>query len=332
MADQLNIAIFGAGRMGRIHAETVLRHPRARLAGIVEPNAESAEKLAIELSCNVLTSDAVFADSGIDAIIIASVASSHPEIILRGADNRKAIFCEKPIAREMIEVRKAVARLEETGAPFLLGFNRRFDPSFSALKTRVFDPGFGVPELVILTSRDPSPPPLDYIKACGGLIRETSIHDIDVARWLTGEDPISVHAIGAARSDPAIAEAGHLDTVLITLKMPSGALVSINNSWRSAYGYDQRAEVHGAGGMLQVGNIPPTTLVRSGADGVTGDKPLAFFLERYADAYRLEMDYFIRQVLAGEPIEPGAYAGLRALEIAEAAERSVTSGEVEYLR
>lgn len=327
MTRKLCIALFGAGRMGEIHAANIAAHREAVLAGIVDPNEKAVTALARRYDTRILSVDEVFGDPAIGAIVIASSAATHPDLIARAVSSGKAIFCEKPIARELVAVREAVAQVERAGVPFLLGFNRRFDPGFAGLKARLDASEIGATELLILTSRDPAPPPIDYIRACGGLVRETTIHDIDMACWLTGEEPERVFAAGAAHTDPQLAAEGFIDTVIVSLAMPSGALVTINNSWRSAYGYDQRAEVHGKGGMLQLGNVPPTTLVGSNAGGVTSETPHAFFLERYADAYAREIEAFVECVSLRRLLQPTARDGLRALEIAEAVERSLECGQ-----
>ncbi|MGT2466474.1 Gfo/Idh/MocA family oxidoreductase [Mesorhizobium atlanticum] len=216
--------------MGTIHAENIARHSRAALAAVVDPDVTGARQLAGKFQSQVRLPAEVFDDPDIDAIVIASAASTHPGLIDQALARRKAIFCEKPLARDLDTVRSLVAAVEATGTPFLLAFNRRFDPGFSSLASRLRQGEAGTPELILLTSRDPTPPPLDYIVASGGILRETTIHDIDMARWLTGEEPESVHAVGASRTDPRIAAAGHADTVIVNLTMPSGALVSINNS------------------------------------------------------------------------------------------------------
>ncbi|MER9002655.1 inositol 2-dehydrogenase [Mesorhizobium sp. M0862] len=323
---QLQLALFGAGRMGTIHAANIVAHPRAALAGICDPDEAAAQVLARASRSRVRTTADVFDDPAIDAVVIASAASTHPELIERALGCGKAVFCEKPLARDLGTVRSLAAAVEASGIPFLLAFNRRFDPGFASLASRLRQGEAGAPELVLLTSRDPGPPPIEYVVASGGMLRETTIHDIDMARWLTGEEPDSVYAVGAARTDPRIVAAGHVDTVMVTLTMPSGTLVSINNSWRSAYGYDQRAEVHGAGGMLQLGNVLPTPVVAWNAGGGLSDKPQPFFLERYAEAYRRELDYFVSRLEEGGALSPGAADGLKALEIAQAAEESMRSG------
>ncbi|CUX65253.1 Inositol 2-dehydrogenase [Agrobacterium tumefaciens str. Kerr 14] len=330
MAEQkpLRIALFGAGRMGQIHATTIASHPRAQLIAVVDPNVNAARELATRHGCNVLDDDSVFRDKTIDAVVIASAASAHPEQIKSAALAGKAIFCEKPLARDLESVRQIVDTVEEHQVVFLLGFNRRFDRHFQDLKAKLGPDGVGSPEIVILTSRDPRPPPGDYVRAAGGIIRETTIHDIDMARYLTGEDPAFVFGMAASRTEQALEDGAFDDTVVVTMRMPSGCLVTINNSWRASYGYDQRAEVHARHGMMRLDNVLPTTVSFSGEIGTVTDKPEPFFMERYMEAYRREMESFISAAGSGSQLVPTARDGLKALEIAEAVERSIAQNKV----
>ncbi|QFI68739.1 inositol 2-dehydrogenase [Sinorhizobium alkalisoli] len=323
----LRVALFGAGRMGEIHAATLMRHAGARLVGIVDAHRPSAERLAAKHGVAVLEEDAVFDGADIDAVIIASAADSHPDLILRSVAGRKAIFCEKPLARDLECVQSVATVVEASGVPFLLAFNRRFDPDFTALAHRLQAGEIGAVELAIITSRDPAPPPIDYVVKSGGLFRETTIHDIDVARWLTGEDPVSVHATASALTTTAMRDAQLPDTAVLTLKMPSGAIVSINNSWRAAYGYDQRVEVLGEEGMLKLANLRRDGVTRLGASGTWNSNPEPFFLERYANAYSVELDHFITAVRDAQTISPGVADGVKALRIAYAAEESARTGQ-----
>lgn len=322
----LRVALFGSGRMGSVHATTLMRRTDACLVGIVDAHAPSAERLARMHGVPVLDEDSVFDAEYVDAIVIASAASSHPHLIDRGVATRKAIFCEKPLARDLETVLSVAKTVELSGLPFLLAFNRRFDGDFANLAQRVHAGEIGAVELAILTSRDPAPPPIDYVRQSGGIFRETTIHDIDMARWLTGEDPVSVHATASALTSAAMTEAGLPDTVVVTMTMPSGTIVSINNSWRATYGYDQRVEVLGAGGMLQLRNRLETTVTSMGAGGSLAANPEPFFMERYARAYVAELEYFIGSVLTGKPISPSVSDGVKALQIAIAAEQSARTG------
>lgn len=320
------LAIFGAGRMGAVHASNIAQHSGAVLKAIVDPQQEAAHDLAERYGAVAATAEAVFADPDIEAIVIASAAATHPPLIEMAIGSGKAVLCEKPLARDLETVRPLVERIEAAGTPFLLAFNRRFDPGFLALAEALRTGKAGKPELLLLTSRDPAPPPLDYVVEAGGILRETTIHDIDMVRWLTGEEPVSVHALGAAQTDARIAQIGQIDTVLMTLVMPSGLLVSINNSWRSTFGYDQRAEIHGSKGTLHLGNVPSDTLAIWNGEGALAARPHPFFLERYCEAYRRELDYFLASLSDGHRVTPSAGDGLRALEIAEAAEHSLRTG------
>lgn len=322
----LRVAMFGAGRMGVIHATTLSGRSDASLACIVDSNASSAGRLAIKHGVPVMTEDEVFNDPDIDAIIIASAASSHPHLVTRAVASRKAIFCEKPLARDLETVLSLADAVEKSGLPFLLAFNRRFDPDFAALAKRIHSGEIGPVELAILTSRDPAPPPLEYVRESGGLFRETTIHDIDVARWLTGEEPVSVQASASAITSAEMKKAGFPDTAVVTLTMPSGAIVSINNSWRAAYGYDQRVEVLGAGGLLKLENRLTSTVTLMGASGTRSPNPEPFFLERYPAAYSAELDFFIAAVRDGAPVTPGVTDGIKALRIAIAAEEAASTG------
>jgi myo-inositol 2-dehydrogenase/D-chiro-inositol 1-dehydrogenase len=222
--------------------------------------------------------------------------------------------------------RACLRAVRAAGVPLFLGFQRRFDPSFAALKRRLDAGEIGRPEIILLTSRDPEAPPIEHIRKSDGLFRETMIHDLDVARWLLGEEPIEVYAAASCLTDPRIAEAGSVDTAIVTLRTRSGALCAINNSWRSVYGYDQRAEVHGSQGLLQIGNRQPTSVAKWDGSGGSTDRPLYFFIDRYADAYRLELDAFVTALAERRPVTPDAVDGLRSLVLADCAQESYATG------
>lgn len=328
---RLHVAVIGAGRMGIIHAANLMRHPDATLAAIVDTYHPNADALAAKHGVPALEEDAVFEDATIDAVVIASAAESHPHLVQRAVHTRKAIFCEKPLARELDAVRSVVSLVEQHKVPFLLAFNRRFDPDFAALVSRVRDGEIGAVELAVLTSRDPAPPPIDYIIKSGGIFRETTIHDIDVARWLTGEEPVSVHATASSLTSKAMVEAGLADTVVLTMSMLSGAIVTINNSWRAAYGYDQRVEVLGELGMLQTGNRLQDRITKMGGSGTWTANPEPFFSQRYSEAYHAELDYFITSVREGRSVSPSVDDGIKALQIAYAADESAKTGRTVFL-
>ncbi|MDQ0474009.1 inositol 2-dehydrogenase [Labrys wisconsinensis] len=322
----LTLALFGAGRIGRIHARSIARHPRARLSHVVDPDGAAAAAVAAEAGGVPADAEAVFADPAVDAVVIASTAETHGTLIERAAASGKAIFCEKPIDRSTERTRAAIRTLRRAGTSLFLGFQRRFDPSFAALQQRLAAGEIGRPELVVLTSRDPAPPPIPYIEHSGGLFRESMVHDFDVARWLLGEEPTEVYATGSCLVDPRIAAVGSPDTAAVTLKTAGGAICVITLSWRAAYGYDQRAEVLGSAGMLRLDNRQATSVVKADAASIAGDRPLPFFLERYAEAYEAELDAFVTALESGTPFRPNEEDGLRALILADCAEQSARAG------
>ncbi|MBX7099063.1 MAG: inositol 2-dehydrogenase [Myxococcaceae bacterium] len=322
--NSLELVLFGAGRIGQIHGANAAAHPRAKLRWVVDPNLEAATALAKKFGAKATTSpEEALADKGNTAAIIASSTNTHVELLTASSKAGLAIFCEKPIDNSLERVDLALAELSKSKVPFFIAFNRRFDPSFAALRGAVKNGDLGQVETVIITSRDPSPPPIAYVKVSGGLFRDMMIHDLDMARWLLPEEPVQVFAQGSALVDPAIGQAGDVDTAVVSMKTKSGVLCQISNSRRAVYGYDQRIEVHGAKGMLQAGNLTPTSVVHAGAAGVVSDKPLHFFLERYQKAYQAEMEHFVTAILDKKPLSTGAEDGRRALVLAEAAMKSL---------
>jgi myo-inositol 2-dehydrogenase/D-chiro-inositol 1-dehydrogenase len=265
-------------------------------------------------------------DPAVGAVIVASATDTHAELVIAAAGAGKAIFCEKPIDLSLARTDAAIAAVARAGVPMLVGFNRRFDPDFAEMHRRVAAGAIGSVEQVIVTSRDPGLPPLAYLKVSGGQFRDMTIHDFDMARWMLGEEPVEVFAYGAALVDPAVAAAGDIDSCMVLLRTAGGRMAHINNSRRATYGYDQRVEVFGSGGRLMAGNRVATTVEIADADSVRADKPLHFFLERYADAYRIELDAFIDAVTDGTPMPVGAVDGRQALVLAEAALRSQQEG------
>ena len=313
------IALFGAGRIGKIHAGNAVGHPDLVLKYVVDPVAEAAESLAAEHGATVSTVDHALADPEIAGVIIASATDTHLDYCLAAAAAGKAIFCEKPIDLDLARARAAAPAL--SSARLLLGFNRRFDPHFQALKARMDAGGIGVLETLNITSHDPAPPPIAYVKVSGGLFRDMAIHDFDTARWLLGEPPVEVFASASCLVDPAIAEAGDVDTAKILLRTASGKLCLISNSRRSGYGYDQRIEAFGSAGMARAGNVTTSTLETWTEPGAAAASFQNFFLARYADAYRQEMAHFA-EILAGDAPRVGLDEGLAALALAEAAGES----------
>ena len=317
---------FGAGRIGAIHAANIAHHAAARLHTVVDVDGAAAARLAERHGASVGEAAAALADPTIDAVVIASSTNTHAGLIEAAARAGKAVFCEKPIDLDRVRVENCLAVVARAGVPLMVGFNRRFDPNFAKLHAQLRAGRVGKLELLAITSRDPAPPPLAYVKVSGGLFRDMMIHDLDMARWLLGEEPIEIYAAASCLVDPAIGAAGDVDSAVVTLKTGSGALAQISNSRRASYGYDQRIEVLGAAGMLSVGNQLESTLEIASADGVVAEKPQPFFLERYAESYRRELDHFIAAVTAKTRPTPAGADGLRALALADACVESVKTG------
>ncbi len=322
----INVALFGAGRIGAVHGRTIADSTQARLVYVSDPIAEAAGALGKSFGAETATADAVLSDAEIEAVIIASSTDTHADLIEAAARAGKAVFCEKPIHLDAARARESVKIVEAAGVPLAIGFNRRFDPHFAAFKQRLEAGAIGELELLSITSRDPKPPPLSYIRVSGGLFRDMMIHDFDLARWFLGEEPVEVFAYGSCLFDPSAKDAGDVDTAIVNLRTESGRLCQISNSRRAVYGYDQRLEAHGSRGMLRAENPRPTVLERSGEDGVVTDRMMDFFLVRYADSYRIELEHFFEGIAGGEVRNPTGDDGLRALLLADAATESRESG------
>jgi myo-inositol 2-dehydrogenase/D-chiro-inositol 1-dehydrogenase len=262
-----------------------------------------------------------------DAVLICTPTTTHADFIEKATRSGKAVFCEKPVDLSSERIRSCLAVVKQAGKPLMIGFNRRFDPNFAALKARMLDGAVGETELVTIISRDPGPPPISYIETSGGLFRDMMIHDLDLARFLLDEDPVEVHAVASSLVDPAIGKAGDVDTAAVLLKTASGKIVQISNSRRATYGYDQRIEVHGSKGMIRAHNIPRTTVELATGAGMLADPVQDFFLERYSEAYRLEMAAFVDALLSGKAPNPSGEDGLKAQILADAATQSAQTGQ-----
>jgi myo-inositol 2-dehydrogenase / D-chiro-inositol 1-dehydrogenase len=323
----ITMAVLGCGRIGRMHARNLARHPRVNLVSVFDVASNVAGETATELGVKAAGSvDEVLGDRAVRAVLIASPTDTHVSLIGAAVKAGKAVLCEKPIDLDLERARAGWREIAAQRPLVMLGFNRRFDPSFRALRDRLHSGEIGKLELAVITSRDPAPPSAAYIKASGGLMRDMTIHDFDMARYLAG-DIAEVHAFGANVVDPEIGRLGDIDTCTISLKAKSGALLQINNSRRCAYGYDQRIEVFGSGGMLQAGNQRATTVEAWGSERTQSrDVLLNFFIERYRHAYDLEVDAFVTALESGSPMSPGYEDGIAALSLADAAEQSLRSG------
>jgi myo-inositol 2-dehydrogenase/D-chiro-inositol 1-dehydrogenase len=322
----IEFAQFGAGRIGQIHAGNLGRIAGARLRYVVDVDPRAAQRLAEQHGATAADRETALKDPAVGAVIVASSTDTHADLVIASAEAGKAIFCEKPIDLSLARVDACLAAVKKANVPMLVGFNRRFDPSLKALHDRLHAGEIGQIEQVIVTSRDPGLPPAEYLKVSGGQFRDMTIHDFDMARWLLGEEPVELYATGSNLVEPWVGELGDVDSVMVVMRTASGKLAHINNSRRAVYGYDQRVEVLGSKGMLRAGNRTPTTVERSGGDAVASDKPLHFFLERYAEAYVAEMAHFIQAIGVGEKPSVGARDGRQALVLADAAVQSMKTG------
>ena len=319
--------LIGCGRIGRMHARNIAAHPRAELVAVYDVASEAARSVAAELGAKTAESiEAVLDDPSVQAVLIASSTDTHVDLLTHSAKAGKAVLCEKPIDLDIAKVEACWAEIGKLDPVVMVGFNRRFDPSFKALRDRLQTGEIGKLEQVIITSRDPAPAPIEYLKVSGGIFRDMTIHDFDMARYLAG-DIVEVHAMGANLIDPAIKAIGDVDAVMVTLRARDGALVHINNSRRCAYGYDQRVEAFGEKGMLQALNRHPTTVTAWNAERTgAGDPVLDFFIERYREAYDAEIDHFVDCVEKGTKPLAGFAEGREALRLADAALESLRRG------
>lgn len=324
---KMRVGLLGAGRIGRIHGLNVVVRPDAELVAVTDAMPEAAASLAAASGAKVATAEAILSDSSIDAVLICTPTDTHSDLIEAAVSAGKAVFCEKPVDLDAARIRRCLATVEKSGRPLMIGFNRRFDPNFAALESRLRAGEAGAIEIVSVISRDPSPPPVDYVKRSGGLFRDMMIHDFDMARFLLAEEPVEVFALGSALVDPAIGQAGDVDTAAVLMKTASGKIAQISNSRRATYGYDQRIEVHGSKGMLRAGNIHETTVESATGSGFRADPVQNFFLERYAAAYRAELDAFFTACKGGKAPTPSGLDGLKAQILADAATESAKSGK-----
>ncbi|MDT8305587.1 MAG: inositol 2-dehydrogenase [Anaerolineae bacterium] len=322
----LQVGLIGAGRIGKIHGETLARRlDTARLAAVADINLTAAEELAGRMGVERAVADYrhLLDDPAIDAIVIASASNTHAQIVEEAASAGKDIFCEKPIDFDLARIDHALAAVRAAGVKLQVGFNRRFDPNFSKVREMVLAGRIGEPHILRITSRDPAPPPIEYVKVSGGLFLDMTIHDFDMARYLIGSEVTEVYATGAVLVDPAIGEAGDVDTAVTTLTFANGVIGTIDNSRRAVYGYDQRVEVFGSEGMVAAGNDVPDTHVYANAEGVHSALPVYFFLERYLGSYIAEMQAFVEAVVQDTPPPVTGEDGRIPVVIGLAAQKSL---------
>lgn len=327
----LSIGMIGAGRIGALHAANIAQSPHANLAAVTDVLPEAATKLAAKHDSRAVSLDELLADSSIDAVFICSSTDTHADFIEQAMQSGKHVFCEKPVDLSADRIRSCLDVVEASCKQLMIGFNRRFDPNFASIKARIEAGEIGDVELITIQSRDPGAPPLDYVKRSGGLFRDMMVHDLDMARFLLDEEPVSLFARGTCQVDAEIGKLGDVDTAVAVLETKSGKICQISNSRRASYGYDQRIEVHGSKGMLSAGNCHATTVMLATERGYQSDPALDFFLERYDQAYKNELTAFIDLIDGNSSSVPDGSDGLKAQILADEADASARDGALKQL-
>lgn len=322
----IRVGLLGAGRIAGVHATAISAHPQSTLVAVSDVVEDNAAKLAAEYGVEARCSEDILSDASIDAVLIATSTDTHSDLIEAATAAGKAVLCEKPVDLSLERAQVCQKSVAATGKPVMIGFNRRFDPNFRALKGAVEKGEIGKPELLSVTSFDPAPPPVAYIKVSGGLFRDMMIHDFDMANFIMGDTPKTVSATGSSIVDPEIGAAGDVDTAVVTLTYADGRIAVIKNSRRALYGYDQRVELLGSEGLLQAQNMLENTVVKSTVDGVVGAKPTYFFLERYMPSYKAEWTAFVEALVDGKGMPVSLDDGIKALALAEAATKAAKTG------
>ena len=324
----LRFGLLGAGRIGKVHAKAVTANPKAKLVAVADAMAPAAQAIADQYGCDVRTIAQILAASDIDAVVICTPTDTHADLIEQFTNAGKAVFCEKPIDLSLDRVKACLKVVRANKGTLMVGFNRRFDPHFKAVRAEIDKGSVGDVEMVTITSRDPGAPPLDYIARSGGIFRDMTIHDFDMARFLLGEEVTEVSAMAAVLVDPAIGKAGDSDSVQVMLKTATGKMALISNSRRATYGYDQRIEVHGSKGVVSAENQRPVSIELANGSGYTRPPLHDFFMTRYTEAYAAEIAAFVDAVATKTAAAPSGEDGLAALALAEAALLSVKEGHM----
>lgn len=322
----LRFALLGAGRIGKVHARAVTSNPDAGLVAVADSHEAAARDIAEKYDCEIRTIEEIEAADDIDAVVICTPTNTHADLIERFARAGKAIFCEKPIDLSLDRVRSCLGVVKATGAKLMIGFNRRFDPHFAAVRQAIDKGRIGEVEMVQIVSRDPSAPPADYIKSSGGIFCDMTIHDFDMARFVLAEEPQTVMATASVLTDPAIGTLGDFDSTSVILMTDSGKHCTISNSRRATFGYDQRIEVHGSKGSIAIENQRPVSIEIATGDGYIRPPLHDFFMTRYTEAYAAEIAAFIAAVRDGKTPSPDGQDGMLALALALAALKSVKEG------
>ena len=324
----LRFAVLGAGRIGQVHARAIASVPGAELVAIAEPFEAAAKAAQAAFGCAIRSIDQIAASGEIDAVVICTPTDTHADLIEKFVRAGKHVFCEKPVDLDVARVKTALATVKAEGGTLMVGFNRRFDPDFMALKSAIDAGRVGEVEMITITSRDPGAPPAEYIKVSGGIFRDMTIHDFDVARWLLGEEVETVYAAASVLTDPKIGDLGDYDSATVVLRTASGKQCTISNSRRASYGYDQRIEVLGSKGLVSARNTHEANIELADGAGFSRPPLLNFFMTRYTAAYANEIAAFCKAVADGTPTPTTGEDGLKALELAEAALTSARTGAV----
>lgn len=328
---RIKFAILGMGRIGKVHADTIQANSNAELAAIHDPINNEINRLQKRYSCQQMSLDDITNNDQIKGILICTPTDTHIDLIKRFLYTKKAVFCEKPLDLNLRKVKKLVQLVSESKSQVMLGFNRRFDPHFAKLKAHLTKKEIGVIEQITITSRDPNPPTIEYIKQSGGIFKDMAIHDLDMAVFLADEKIHSITALGSNFVSKKIEQAGDYDTATILMRTISGKQISIINSRRATYGYDQRVEVHGSKGSLKVNNPTLSEIELAKEAGTTKDRLHHFFMTRYIDAYKNQIDYFVDCIKKRSMPKPDSYDGYYALYLAENALKSAKTGRTVYL-
>ena len=328
---RIKFAILGMGRIGKVHADTIQANSNAELFAIHDPINNEINRLQQRYSCQQMSLDDITNNDQIKGILICTPTDTHVDLIKRFLYTKKAVFCEKPLDLNLRKVKKLVQLVSESKSQVMLGFNRRFDPHFAKLKAHLTKKEIGVIEQITITSRDPNPPTIEYIKQSGGIFKDMAIHDLDMAVFLADEKIHSITALGSNFVSKKIEQAGDYDTATILMRTISGKQISIINSRRATYGYDQRVEVHGSKGSLKVNNPTLSEIELAKEAGTTKDRLHHFFMTRYIDAYKNQIDYFVDCIKKRSMPKPDSYDGYYALYLAENALKSAKTGRTVYL-
>ncbi|MDB5587897.1 MAG: iolG [Devosia sp.] len=319
----VRFGLLGAGRIGKVHAKAISANPNARLVAVADAMEKAASDLSTQYGCEIRTINQILTATDIDAVVICTPTDTHADLIEQFTKAGKAIFCEKPIDLDVERVKACLKVVDAAGGTLMVGFNRRFDPHFMAVKSVIDKGEIGAVEMVQITSRDPGAPPVDYINRSGGIFRDMTIHDFDMARFLLGEEIDTVTAYASNLVDKAIGAAGDYDSVSVILTTATGKHATISNSRRATYGYDQRIEVHGSKGAVSAENQRPVSIEVANASGYTRPPLHDFFMTRYTEAYANEISAFVDAVESKSPAHPSGLDGLIALALADAALKSV---------